>query len=180
MTVRLVPATESDVPLIRDLATRIWHAAYAELLTVEQREYMLQWMYAPHRLAGQIRRGVTYQLALAGGGPVGFLAWERLPETTTAHLHKLYLLPEWHGFGLGQQVLREVCAAAIAAGCLQIELRVNKGNLRAQKAYLRAGFRRVESIVTDIGCGFVMDDFVLRRTLARDASDGGGPASRAH
>ena len=33
------------------------------------------------------------------------------------------------------------------------------------KAYLRNGFVTVESVTNDIGSGFVMDDFVMQKTL---------------
>ena len=45
-------------------------------------------------------------------------------------------------------------------------LRVNKRNERAQEAYKAAGFAKERALVTDIGGGFVMDDFVFRRPLA--------------
>lgn len=161
----LRPARESDVPLIRDLAARIWTDCYATLLTPEQRGYMLQWMYAPQQLAGQIRRGVNFHIVEAEGRPVGYLAWEVLGDGLTAHLHKLYLAPEVQGRGMGQELLREVKRAAVSVGCRELELRVNKGNTRALRAYHRAGFATVDSVVTDIGSGFVMDDYILRVPL---------------
>ena len=56
-------------------------------------------------------------------------------------------------------------ASAKAAGASTMWLRVNKHNLRAQKAYKAAGFANVRSVCTDIGGGFVMDDFVFARRL---------------
>ena len=44
-------------------------------------------------------------------------------------------------------------------------LTVNKGNLRAVRAYEKFGFVRTEEQVSDIGNGFVMDDFVYEFTL---------------
>jgi len=181
MRVTLRPALESDVPLIRDLAHRIWNACYATLLSEAQRAYMLRWMYSPQQLSGQIRRGVHFQIAECAGRPVGYLAWETLSDGVTAHLHKLYLLPECHGHGLGQQMLRAVMNAAAARGCRQMELRVNKGNAQALRAYGRAGFETANSVATDIGGGFVMDDYMypswelrLGEAVAERASWGHG------
>ncbi|MCW5558857.1 MAG: GNAT family N-acetyltransferase, partial [Verrucomicrobiae bacterium] len=117
------------------------------------------------QLTGQIRRGVDFRIAEIAGRPAGYVAWEVLPDGVTAHLHKLYLLPECHGQGFGQQMLQEVMAAAAARGCQRVELRVNKGNAPALRSYGRAGFETADSVVTDIGGGFVMDDYILRAPL---------------
>jgi RimJ/RimL family protein N-acetyltransferase len=45
-------------------------------------------------------------------------------------------------------------------------LSVNKRNTKAITAYKRNGFAIVESVVTDIGGGFVMDDYVMAKELA--------------
>ena len=165
MPLLLRSASESDVPLIQDLARRIWHRCYADLLPVEQRDYMLAWMYAAHKLESEIRRGVDYRIAGVEGAPAGYLAWELLAGGETAHLHKLYLIPEWHGHGFGQAMLQHVMNAAVLRGARTLELRVNRGNARALRAYRRAGFEPAGERVTDIGAGFVMDDFILRRAL---------------
>ena len=44
MTIR--PAVEADVPLLIELAQRIWRACYPEIISPEQIEFMLAWMYA--------------------------------------------------------------------------------------------------------------------------------------
>ena len=40
-------------------------------------------------------------------------------------------------------------------------LSVNKRNAKAIAAYQKNGFGITESVVTDIGNGFVMDDFIM-------------------
>lgn len=168
MTLYLEPASPADVLVIRDLAERIWYACYPGMISVDQIRYMIEWMYAPHKLASEIERGVQYWIARSGHQPAGYFAWELLPGSPgppVAHLHKLYLLPEWHGAGHGQYLLDQFLAQAAAAGAHSAELRVNRANTRALQAYRRAGFDLAGSVVTDIGAGYVMDDFILRRAL---------------
>ena len=43
-----------------------------------------------------------------------------------------------------------------------VYLTVNKGNKRAIRAYEKSGFSITESVVTDIGHGFVMDDYIMK------------------
>jgi ribosomal protein S18 acetylase RimI-like enzyme len=170
MTLDLEPASPADVLVIRDLAERIWYACYPGMISVGQIRYMIEWMYAPHKLASEIERGVHYWIARSGHHPAGYFAWELFPgapDHPVAHLHKLYLLPEWHGAGHGQHLLAQFLTKAAAAGAHSAELRVNRANPRALKAYRRAGFELAGSAVTDIGAGYVMDDFILRRALIR-------------
>lgn len=159
-------ATAADIPLLRDLAHRIWHACYPGIITVEQIDYMLGWMYSPEKIADELATGVHWELTTFNGADAGFLALT-CPDAAPAELHKLYLLPELHGHGHGQAMLRRAFDIAASHGCPELHLRVNKGNTRALRSYERAGFSIIDSLVADIGGGFVMDDFILARTIDR-------------
>ena len=50
-------------------------------------------------------------------------------------------------------------------GAQFLRLNVNKHNEKAIRAYLRNGFRTVESVKNDIGNGFFMDDYVMEKRL---------------
>ena len=149
-----------DIPVIRDLADCIWRASYRDMISLEQIEHMLGWMYSAATLAREIDEGVRYDLVEHEGQPVGYLALSVHADGRRAELHKLYLLPELHGQGVGQAMLRHAQAVAVAAGARRLELRVNRHNLRAQRAYVRTGFQITGEVRQDIGDGFVRDDFV--------------------
>jgi diamine N-acetyltransferase len=167
MPLEIRPASSLDLEIVRDLAERIWPDCYGAMLPPGQVRYMLDWMYAPHRLRSEWDRGVRYRLALLDGRPAGYLAWECEASTDTAFLNKLYLVPELHGRGLGQEMIASVCHEVSVEGVPRLELRVNRQNQKAIRAYDRAGFVIVQTLVTDIGSGFVMDDFLMRLDVAR-------------
>lgn len=154
-----------ELPVVRDLAFQIWPTHYPGIITQAQIDYMLSVWYEPGALTREIEdRGVCYALIEAGGaGPVGYIGCERQPDSDTLFLSKLYLLPEWHGAGLGQAALGWVQELARNGGFRVIRLRVNKTNTAAIRSYLRHGFHFVEDLCTDIGSGFVMDDFLMER-----------------
>ena len=81
-------------------------------------------------------------------------------------LHKLYLLPELQGRGLGSRLLQHVEHEVGAGGARRLILSVNKRNVRAIKAYQRNGFVIAESVITDIGGGYVMDDYVMAKEVS--------------
>lgn len=136
------------------------------MISEAQINYMLGRMYAPETIIRELAAGTAYELAELAGQPVGYLALSHDAGIRRAELHKLYLADEWQGKGYGQAMLRRVLELARKLEAGTISLRVNRRNLRAQRAYRRAGFRIEGELREDIGCGFVMDDFVMVRTLA--------------
>ncbi|MEQ1861656.1 MAG: GNAT family N-acetyltransferase [Chthoniobacteraceae bacterium] len=155
-------ATTADVPLLRDLAERIWRAYYPVIIGAEQVEYMLARMYSAETILREMNDGVVWELATLDAETIGFLS---VTPDAHAKLNKLYLLPELHGRGLGAAMIEHACVVATEHGATELWLQVNKRNERALRAYERAGFRRVKEAVFDIGGEFVMDDYVLARTL---------------
>ncbi|MFV1994638.1 MAG: GNAT family N-acetyltransferase, partial [Verrucomicrobiales bacterium] len=87
-------------------------------------------------------------------------------------LHKLYLDPDRHGRGYGSAaiVLLESDARERFPAASTVRLRVNKANNRAIRAYQRAGFARGEAVCSDIGGGFVMDDWWMEKRLTRNST----------
>jgi ribosomal protein S18 acetylase RimI-like enzyme len=59
--------------------------------------------------------------------------------------------------------LERVLDHARDCGAHAVDLTVNRGNARALAFYHKRHFVLTEEIVTDIGGGFVMDDYVLMR-----------------
>ena len=160
------PASAADIPLLRSLADRIWRISYPGMISLEQIDYMLGWMYSEETIAAELATGVHWEISLLDEVPVGYLSLT-FQSAGVAELNKLYLLPEHQGRGFGQAMLAHAIELAAARGCMEVRLRVNKRNARALRCYERAGFRIIDSITADIGGGYAMDDFVLACSLAR-------------
>ena len=162
-----------ELPVVIDLARRIWPVCYPGIISDAQIDYMLAVWYeqgAMHR--EMTERGVTYALIEVASGaseaariPVGYIGFERQPQSRVLFLSKLYLLPDYHGLGLGQIALDWVVSQVRTSGCEVLRLRVNKNNAPAIRAYRRAGFQFVEDLCSDIGNGFVMDDYLMERAV---------------
>jgi GNAT superfamily N-acetyltransferase len=169
---QILPAAETDLPAIARLAGVIWRAHYPGIISTEQIEYMLAKMYALETLREEIRqRAIRYERLLVGGELAGFAAHGPTEQPQLFKLHKLYLHPSWQGRGLGTLLLVHCQREARKLGAGRLMLTVNKRNSKAMAAYQRNGFAITDSVVVDIGGGYVMDDYVMEKELAAPALD---------
>ena len=160
--IELVPAGDSDLGLIAELAERIWWQVYPPIIGAAQVHYMLGRGYALPALRDALQEGTRFALMRLGGCPLGFSAWR--PLDGEGFIDKLYLLPALHGRGLGQWLIEATCRQIAVAGHDAAWLRVNRHNRAAIRAYRRAGFTIDASDCLSIGGGFVMDDYIMSRT----------------
>jgi GNAT superfamily N-acetyltransferase len=162
--VKIISAAETNLPAIAELAGVIWRACYPGIISHAQIDYMLTQMYALDTLREEMRsQRIRYNLLLVDGEPAGFASYGPTAEPGVMKLHKLYLLPELHGRGLGSRLLQHCEREVRTAGARRLILSVNKRNTKAIVAYKRNGFTVAESVVTDIGGGFVMNDYVMAK-----------------
>jgi diamine N-acetyltransferase len=155
-------ASEIDIPLLRNIAEKIWRDYYPAIIGEAQVDYMLPRMYAEDVIRQEIADGIVWELAFAENSPIGFLSIGS-DSSGRAKLHKLYLDTDAHGRGFGQQLIKRAIEVSREFGATGIWLQVNKQNTRAIRAYERAGFHREKEAVVDIGGGFVMDDYIMAR-----------------
>jgi len=153
-------AQREDIPEIQRLARRIWEEAYGGLLSKEQIEYMLEMMYSESVIREELLQGTVWDLIIVEGTPLGYLSYG-LWENNSVKLFKIYVGKELRGTGIAADSLSRVKEYASRKGRGCVFLTVNKHNKRAIRAYEKNGFAVTASVVTDIGGGFVMDDYVM-------------------
>ena len=148
---------------VEDLARVIWEEHYTPIIGAEQVEYMLRIFQSAEAVEKQIQEGMQYYLVGLGSVPVGYLAFNLEPKEL--FLSKIYVLKEKRGAGLGRASMEFVESKARDLGRNAISLTVNKNNSHSIRAYEKMGFVNLEAIETDIGSGFVMDDYLMRKEL---------------
>lgn len=155
-------ATEIDIPIIRKLAEKSWNSAYSEILSRDQIEYMLGEMYSEKEISSQIQNpNYHYYIILNKGKEAGFIGFEFHYETDTTKLHRIYLLEDFKGKGLGKKGLQFLKEKVLESSDTRIILNVNKDN-PARQVYESQGFKVFHEEVFDIGNGFVMDDYLMQ------------------
>lgn len=150
----------SDIPAVSELAAHIWRAHYPSIISHEQINYMLELMYSPAALTRDLADGKYFWLAYDGNKLIGYASVEENKQND-CFLHKLYVDPDCHGSGAGSALMRHIDQALAPK---TLALHVNRANIKAINFYFKHGFviERLQS--TDIGNGFVMDDFRMQRS----------------
>lgn len=150
-----------QLPIVIGLTKKIWPVAYGEILSKAQLDYMIDKFYNETALRELIQKGHVFYLAQDDNDNyVGFVSYEINSEPSKTKIHKIYVLPETQGTGLGRQFFELVKEKAIENHQKAIFLNVNKYN-NAIHFYTKLGFTKVKDEVIDIGNGYVMDDYVM-------------------
>jgi GNAT superfamily N-acetyltransferase len=170
------PATLDDRAFIRSVSERTWPSTYGHIISQEQIDFMLDWMYSDASLAEQFTKGHQFYIANLNGDDIGFCSVSAeveepkndnlVPENALKQhkLNKLYVLPTAQGTGSGKALLNKAIEVAKAAGSASLFLQVNKLN-NAYTFYVKNGFEKEADFKFDIGNGFYMDDYVMRLTF---------------
>ncbi len=159
-----IPALDAgSVCRIEKLAREIWREYYISIIGEAQVEYMLERFQSVPALNSQIRNGFLYYLLKIDGKFSGYFAVLPEKHKERLFLSKIYLLSSARGKGYGRKTL-EFIETLAGPGLNRISLTVNKGNNGAIKAYLKCGFTISGKQVTDIGGGFVMDDYFMEKS----------------
>ncbi len=164
--IAITEATEADLSLIQDIAHRTWPDTFRSILSPVQINYMLDMMYSPEALKAQINeKNHIFLLAKEGGDYLGYVSYElNYQNEPLTKIHKLYLLPISQGKGVGRLLIDSVADVAKRHANNRLGLNVNRNN-RAVQFYERMGFSIVGQETIDIGDGFLMDDFVMKKLL---------------
>lgn len=147
------------------LAREIWYEHYVPLIGREQVDYMVSRLQTAAAMQAQIEQGYEYFLMEhEPDAAVGYLALQPRQAEGALFLSKLYVLAALRGTGLGRKALEFAEELARGRGLERLYLTVNKRN-PARFAYQRLGYATVGDIVTEIGGGFVMDDYRMEKFL---------------
>ena len=151
-----------DAAAISALAREIWYAHYSAIISRAQIEYMLAQRYDPEIIRAELARGdAWWDKLLVDGRITGFACCFLTGNAGEMKLDKLYVHHDHQRKGCGGMLLDRVLGIARAYGCTTLVLAVNKHNPTAIAAYRKYGFRIADSVVKDIGGGFVMDDYIM-------------------
>lgn len=161
--------SSTEVDRINRLAHLIWPDTFSAILSKEQINYMLNWMYNEDTLAKQIQDGQRFFIVSDSETDLGFIGIEPFfPQQNSFKIHKLYVLTQQHKKGLGKLLIHHVLKLMQQhyAEIKSCYLNVNRFN-PAVDFYKYQGFEIVNEEDISIGNGYLMEDFVMKLTIEK-------------
>lgn len=164
--ISIIIATANDFKTIEQIARQTWPVAYGSFISAAQLNYMLDAFYSEETLLKNLtEKNHHFLLYKEDGEALGFASYEHhYKDELVTRIHKLYLLPDTQGKGIGRKLIDEIARLAKEAQMERLSLNVNRYN-KAQYFYLNCGFEIVKEEDIEIGNGYLMEDYVMEKIL---------------
>jgi ribosomal protein S18 acetylase RimI-like enzyme len=164
--IRIRIASRQDISLIHRLAKEVFFPTYEPLQPKEKVAYLFSIMYSEAALTEQMEmKKHTFLLTEDASGYLGYASYElNYKGSGKAKVHKIYVMPNAQGKGVGREMINWIATIAKQNKVRILLLDVFRHNPAIQ-FYEKLGFKKAGEQVTDVGNGFVMDDFVMEMNL---------------
>lgn len=164
--IKITEASIEDITKIQNIAHTTWPITYGKILAKEQLDYMLDLIYSDEALTGQMeKKEQLFYLISEDETTLGFIGIEHhYKNQPVTRIHKIYILPETQGKGIGKKVVEEIQKLALENHSASLSLNVNRFN-SALGFYKNIGFEIKEEVNIEIGNGFLMEDYVMEKKL---------------
>ena len=155
--------SNDDIQQIVKLAKPLWLEHYSSIIGESQVLYMLDKFQSFSAIKSQLEDKYQYFLVIYNKTLIGYFSLQ-YQENSNLFISKFYLSKNMRGKGIGKFMLAHIEELAIKKAYKTIDLTVNKNNPSIE-AYLRLGFIKENSVQFDIGGGYIMDDYLMRKVL---------------
>lgn len=146
------------------LAQIIWNEWFPKIISQEQVNYMVEKFQSMPAIDKAIEEeGYQYFLEVLGDTPIGYMGVKEQEDALL--LSKLYLMKPFRGQRRSNVFFEKAEEIAREKGKDKVRLYVNRYNYNSIRVYLRRGFRIVKEEKTDIGGGFICDDYVMEKEI---------------
>ena len=140
-------ATSTDCELIHKLAWQIFPETYKEILSKEQTEYMMEWMYSIENIRKQMEEEEH----------VYFIAYEECEAAGYVSIQ-----PQGKDLFLFREAVKYI--KEIHPEPCMLELNVNRNN-KALHFYEHMGMKKLREGDFPIGNGYYMNDYIMGKEI---------------
>ena len=169
-TVQFKPVTtDAELEELAALAKEIWFEYWPALIGLEQTRYMVERFQSPEAIArDRAEHAYEYWFVCDAqdGHVVGYTGGHEEPETNRFFISKIYLKAPERGRHFASRIIEFYEELCRARGLDAMYLTVNKHNELGCRAYTAKGFQVIDAVETDIGEGFIMDDYIMEKRVS--------------
>lgn len=156
-----------DAVVLSRLARQIWLEHYTPIIGRAQVDYMTGKFQSAAAIWQDIQNGgMTYDLIVCNGQMAGYVGVKPDASSHSLFLSKFYVDRSRRGQGIGRWVFSQLVDRARMMDCHTIWLTVNRYNHGSIAAYQALGFHITKEVCSDIGHGYVMDDYHMEYRLS--------------
>ena len=159
--IKMVDAqTDKQFDIIRSISQSVMHDAYDEKTPEGQIDYMIDRFLSDETILENIReKKYVYKIFYYNGEVAGYCAYcpaqHYSPECTEGtYLSKLYILE----FARGKRITSKLLSTLRRP----VYMSVKRDDAQTISISKHCGFRIVQTLSTDIGSGYSMDDFLMK------------------
>ncbi len=133
-------ASNRDIADISTLLGVVWHHTYDNIYGSRKVAQITRQWHNTAELEKLLKQPASEFLVADDGNQITGMAFARMTGDTTAKLVQLYVLPQFHGKGVGKMLLEEIEESFFEAR--QFTLEVEEKNIHAIDFYEKHGFTR--------------------------------------
>jgi len=156
---------DEQLQRVAAIAEEIWHECFVGIISIEQISYMVKKFQSYDAMKDQIKNQNYNYFAVECNNKIGGYFAVKPEDDERFFLSKLYLHKSQRGQGTASIMMKKVFKEALNAGKSKVYLTVNKHNDHAIAVYKKTGFSVIDDVKTDIGSGFIMDDYVMEYNI---------------
>lgn len=144
-------------------AKEIWNEYFPPLISQGKTDYMVKNFQSEEAISDSIKKGYEYYFIMLENNIIGYFAvFEKIE---CLFISKLYLYKEQRGNGYASKVIKFIEKLALERGKKSVYLYVYKGNENSVAVYKNWNFKITREVDTDIGGGYVLNDFEMEKLL---------------
>jgi len=153
---------ENGLKRIQALALKTWESTYKKILSPEQLNYMFNKMYSSETLLERLNSKNEFYILKNELDDLGFT--EIIIEDISIYISKIYIDPKFQKKGYGLKLIEFIENRATKLTKNYITLNVNRYN-KALDFYKHIGYTIDKSIDIEIGEGYLMEDYIMKKEL---------------
>jgi len=158
-------SNEQEIKALAQCAKEIWNEYFITLISQAQIDYMVQQFQSEEALKKAIYKDhYTYFIGYEADRIIAYCGVQ--VQGNRLFLSKLYVKKQYRKQGIASKLLQKAIHFAKQQQCDAVYLTCNKYNENSLSIYRHKGFTTIDSVQTDIGEGFIMDDYILQLKLS--------------